>query len=130
MNIKNFLQKHARGLFSELDPRKDLCNRLFIYLIVISFLLRILWIEHPVGGLIFDEKHYVNSARIILGLPHDPNIAERYIGTPAGMDPNSEHPPLAKGIIALSILIFGNNGFGFRIPSVIFGTLSILILYS
>jgi predicted membrane-bound dolichyl-phosphate-mannose-protein mannosyltransferase len=45
------------------------------------------------------------------------------------MDPNHEHPPLAKLMIALSISLVGNNGYGFRLPSVIFGTLSILVLY-
>ncbi len=45
------------------------------------------------------------------------------------MDPNHEHPPLAKLMIAFSMLLIGNNGYGFRLPSVVFGTLSILVLY-
>ncbi|OGD54849.1 hypothetical protein A3K80_01345 [Candidatus Bathyarchaeota archaeon RBG_13_38_9] len=126
MNIKNFFQHNLSGVFSELDPRRDIYNRIFIYLLLVSFILRILWLDRPIDALIFDEKHYVNAVRVILGLPHDP---DRFVDAPAGMDPNSEHPPLAKGIIALSILVFGNNGFGFRIPSVIFGTISILIFY-
>lgn len=36
---------------------------------------------------------------------------------------------MAKLIIALSMTLFGNNEYGFRIPSVVFGTLAILVLY-
>jgi predicted membrane-bound dolichyl-phosphate-mannose-protein mannosyltransferase len=68
----------------------------------------------------------VNVARIILGLPHESDV---YPGAPAGIDPNHEHPPLAKGIIALSMFLIGDNGWGWRIPSVIFGMISILVFY-
>ena len=36
---------------------------------------------------------------------------------------------LAKLLIALSMSIIGDNGWGWRIPSVVFGLLSILVLY-
>jgi dolichyl-phosphate-mannose-protein mannosyltransferase len=68
----------------------------------------------------------VNVARIILGLPHEADV---YPGALSGIDPNHEHPPLAKGIIALSMFLLGDNAWGWRIPSVIFGTASIIIFY-
>ncbi len=68
----------------------------------------------------------MNVARIILGLPHEPDV---YPGATPGIDPNHEHPPLAKGIVALSMFLLGDNGWGWRLPSVIFGTLSIVIFY-
>jgi len=68
----------------------------------------------------------VNVARNILGLEHDPTV---YPNTPPGKDGNHEHPPLAKLLIALSMWILGDNAFGYRIPSVIFGTFSLFIFY-
>ena len=71
-------------------------------------------------------KYYVNVARIILGLPHEPDV---YGGATPGIDPNHEHPPLAKAIIALSMFLIGDNAWGWRIPSVIFGMVSMLVFY-
>ena len=68
----------------------------------------------------------MNVARIILGLPHEADV---YPGATLGIDPNHEHPPLAKGMIALSMFLLGDNAWGWRIPSVIFGTISILVFY-
>jgi hypothetical protein len=31
------------------------------------------------------------------------------------LDPNTEHPPLGKLLIALSVLLFGDNGIAWRI---------------
>jgi len=113
-------------LFDNFDPKKDLYDRIFICLLALGFLLRIIWLDKPEGSLIFDEKYYVNIARIILKLPHDPDV---YEGATLGLDPNQEHPFLAKGIIALSISLLGDNAWGWRIPSVILGTLSIFLFY-
>lgn len=68
----------------------------------------------------------MNVARIILGLPHDPDV---YPGAAPGLDPNLEHPPLAKLIIALSMRLIGDNAYGYRLPSVAFGVASIFLFY-
>jgi dolichyl-phosphate-mannose--protein O-mannosyl transferase len=39
------------------------------------------------------------------------------------------HPPLGKRIISLGIIVFGNNYFGYRIMSLILGTLFLLVIY-
>lgn len=113
-------------LIDNFDPKKDTHDRIFICLLALGFLLKIIWLDKPEGSLIFDEKYYVNIARVILKLPYDPDV---YEGAVLGLDPNREHPFLAKGIIALSISLLGDNAWGWRIPSVIFGTLSIFIFY-
>jgi len=110
----------------EFAPRTDSCDRAFLYLLTLSFILRIAWLDRPLGSLIFDEKYYVNVARIILGRSHDLDV---YPDAVLGVDPNHEHPPLAKLIIAFSMLVFGDNAYGFRLPSVIAGTVSIFIFY-
>ena len=58
----------------------------------------------------FDEVHYLPAARAVLDLEFATNL---------------EHPPLAKQIMALGIWLFGDEPFGWRIMSVLFGTLAL-----
>jgi hypothetical protein len=74
--------------------------------------------------LIFDERYYVNAARVIAGIR--PPAGSPYASTPLGDDPNSEHPQLVKLIIAGSIELFGDDPFAWRVGSLIAGTLAIL----
>jgi 4-amino-4-deoxy-L-arabinose transferase-like glycosyltransferase len=113
----------------------DKYDRYFLVLFVISVILRLLWLDVPDGYgtkglLIFDEYFYVNAARAILGWPQgpDPNSIP-FPGAVAGIDPNPGHPPLAKLLIAGSMLLFGDNAWGWRVPSVVMGSLSILLFY-
>jgi len=73
----------------------------------------------------------VNAARNVLGLPQSLGSEGKppYPDAAKGFDPNHEHPPLAKLMIALSMWLIGNDEYGFRLPSVLFGTLSILVFY-
>ena len=105
--------------------KKNLYDVVFICLSLISLVLRVVWLDKPQGSLIFDEQYYVNVARNILGIPH-PGI---YDYVQFGIDPNPEHPPLAKLMIALSMRVLGDNAWGWRIPSVLFGWLAILLFY-
>jgi len=101
-------------------------------LLLASLLCRLVNINTPGGpnGYVFDEQYYVNAARVILGIPvpvHNP--PNPYVGDPAGIDPNHEHPPLGKVMIAASMRVFGNTPFGWRFPSILMGMLCILLLY-
>lgn len=83
---------------------------------------------HPGQGFVFDEKYYVNAARVIAGAPM--NTTDTYAAaSPAGTDPNAEHPQLGKVLIAASIKVFGDNPVGWRITAVLFGTAALLLLY-
>jgi predicted membrane-bound dolichyl-phosphate-mannose-protein mannosyltransferase len=79
-------------------------------------------------ALIFDEVYYVNAARRIDGIAVPDN--ENYAGDPAGQDPNSEHPQLAKLVIAGAIELFGDGPFAWRIGSLLFGSLAILGMFA
>jgi predicted membrane-bound dolichyl-phosphate-mannose-protein mannosyltransferase len=125
LGLRDLVKRETKDFLSEFDPRTDNNDRVLTYLLVLSFILRFLWLDKP-GALIFDEKYYVNAVRVILGLPQDPLT---FPDAKPGIDPVSGHPPLAKGIIALSMMVLGNNAYGFRVPSVIFGTISIMIFY-
>ncbi len=64
--------------------------------------------------LMFDEQHYVVDARSIL----QGNETVR-----------PEHPPLAKLMIIAGMFLFGDNPFGWRFFSVLFGTFIIVLFY-
>ena len=67
----------------------------------------------PRDRFVFDEAYYVPAAEAMI----------------AGQPANAEHPPLAKALIALSILALGDHGIGWRLPSILAGTLAIVLLY-
>jgi predicted membrane-bound dolichyl-phosphate-mannose-protein mannosyltransferase len=96
-------------------------------LLLSAFALRGAWIDVPPGGLIFDEAYYVNAARVILGWPVE--AGAHYADSPAGLDPNIEHPALGKLLIAGSMLALGDNGLGWRLPSVTAGMIALAALY-
>ncbi len=53
-----------------------------------------------------------------------------YAEAPLHKDPNAEHPQLAKLFIAASIKVLGDNPWGWRIGSVIFGLIAIVAMYA
>lgn len=95
--------------------------------LISALLVRIAWLDLPHGSLIFDEAYYVQAARTLLGWTVP--AGAHYAGSVAGLDPNTEHPPLGKLLMAASMLVFGDNGIGWRIPSVIAGMVSLLAVY-
>jgi predicted membrane-bound dolichyl-phosphate-mannose-protein mannosyltransferase len=89
--------------------------------------VRVIWLWAPQGQLIFDEAYYVNAARVLLS--YDVPAGASYADAALGVDPNAEHPPLGKVLIAASILIFGDSGVGWRLPSVIASLVALAALY-
>ena len=63
----------------------------------------------------FDEVHYVTAARVLIDLSH---VA------------NPEHPLLGKSLIALGMLIFGDNPIGWRAMSTLAGTATVLGVFA
>jgi len=63
---------------------------------------------------VFDEKFYVTDARHILAGEGSARI---------------EHPPLGKLFIASGMLLFGDNPFGWRFFSVLFGAIGSVLFY-
>ncbi|MEM1985521.1 MAG: glycosyltransferase family 39 protein [Nitrososphaeria archaeon] len=66
-----------------------------------------------------DEFKYVSIIQSGYNYPDNQNI-EYYM--------NAEHPPLVKYIIGLSMLLFGDNPLSWKIPGIILGTLTLVIL--
>lgn len=93
---------------------------------LLSLVSRGLWVETP-RALVFDERYYVNAARTILSIPVPPG--QPYLGASPGTDPNVEHPPLGKVLIATGMRVFGDRPLGWRAASLAFGTLAVLAMY-
>jgi dolichyl-phosphate-mannose-protein mannosyltransferase len=130
--ISSKITQPGLGEYLHIDlSLSNLYDKLFIILFLVDIILRLVWLDKPDGALIFDEWYYVNAARVILHLPQSVGsyMQPPYVNVPQGLDPNHEHPPLAKLLIAFSIWLLGDNGYGWRIPSVVFGSVSILAFY-
>ena len=104
---------------------------------LLSLAARVAWIGEPCHDpcrshadhlLVFDEAYYVNAARVIAGIA--PPVDQTYANAPLGDDPNAEHPQLAKVVDAGSIELFGDNPFGWRLPSILLGTAAILGMFA
>ena len=98
-------------------------------LVVIGAALRGFALSESKGSLIGDEAYYVQSARVIVGLPVLATHLHMAVAR-SFVDPNREHPPLAKVIMAEMIRLMGNREVAFRLPSVILGTLTIWLIYA
>src|SRR5436190_24394260 len=86
----------SRAPVGDISP--FLGNLILFLIIAISLLARVAWLSKPDGLLLADEPFYVNAARVLLHT--EPQRAfdttTRYLGSPFGLDPNTEHPPLGK----------------------------------
>lgn len=116
-------------------PRLPLA--LLAALCVLSIGARAAWLGEPCQApcrsasdhvLVFDERYYVNAARVIAG--ERPPSSSPYAGSPLGDDPNAEHPQLVKLIIAGSIELFGDGPFAWRLGSLVAGTLAIIGMFA
>ena len=77
---------------------------------------------------IFDEVYHVPSIRAFS--QNNPAAFDVYAQAPEpGTAYDWLHPPLAKLIQAGSVLVLGDNSFGWRFPSAVFGMLAIAAVY-
>jgi len=100
----------AKQILSSLPGKK---YSAILFLLIIVSILHFSTITNPYE-LIFDEKYYVPAAQSILNGEGSDRI---------------EHPPLGQLIISSGMFLFGDNPFGWRVFSVIFGIAGILIFY-
>jgi dolichyl-phosphate-mannose--protein O-mannosyl transferase len=102
-------------------------KQLLITLLLFSFFFRTFRLATP-ARYIFDEVYHVVTIKA-----YSQNNPAGYEWWHQPPEPNTAydwlHPPLAKLIQATSIKLFGDHSLAWRLPSAIFGTLSILALY-
>jgi dolichyl-phosphate-mannose--protein O-mannosyl transferase len=89
---------------------------------ILTFALSIrLWRLSLPTGYVFDEVYYAKNANSLLSSAVELDAQ--------GQAEFVVHPPFGKWLIAIGIRFFGNEEFGWRFTSAIFGTLSILLFY-
>ena len=81
-----------------------------ILLLLIFKLLLLINLKEP----ILDEKLYLAAAKAYLK---------------GAIDPNFQHPPLGKELLALGLSLFGENTLGLRVIPMFFGLLTIIFTY-
>jgi 4-amino-4-deoxy-L-arabinose transferase-like glycosyltransferase len=125
----DWLELQERKLFAR-DSKQ--IAKVTIFLITVIFLALVLISTvylNPFGkNQNSDEYIYTSSAQYIL----TGHVCSPYTfwSLPAQKLCNLEHPPLVKEVMAVSMLFLGNNMWGARLPSIIFGTLCIpLVAY-
>src|SRR5579859_5085331 len=96
---------------------------LLLGIVFFAFVTRVYRLNYP-PQYMFDEVYHAVTAKLILH--NDPRAFEWWNPPP---EPNTAvdwlHPPLAKYTQAFGMYFFGENSFGWRISSVVFGTLLI-----
>ncbi|HYD35374.1 MAG TPA: phospholipid carrier-dependent glycosyltransferase [Vitreimonas sp.] len=101
---------------------------ILIAILAFAFVTRVYRLDQP-ATYIFDEVYHSVTAKLIAR--NDPRAYEWW--NPP-VEPNTAvdwlHPPLAKYTQALAMLIFGENAFGWRISSVMFGVMVIYAVYA
>jgi dolichyl-phosphate-mannose-protein mannosyltransferase len=83
-------------------------------------------IINEVNRPILDEVYYAGYYPEQQG---DLHYGDAYSIAVLHQDARPEHPPLGKLFIVAGIAILGDNVYGWRVPSVIFGTIGIILLY-
>lgn len=101
-------------------------NSLFFLIILTAFILRIWNLGYP-DNYYFDEVYHAFTAQAYAD--NDPRGYEWWNQAPEGLAYEWLHPPLAKLIQAFSIVLFGDTPFFWRLPSVVFGLGTGILLY-
>lgn len=100
---------------------------LLILILLFTFIVRLIRIDQP-PKYVFDEVYHAFTAKEYL-LGHK-EAWEWWTTPPPGVAYEWTHPPLAKEIMALSMFIFQTTDpWAYRLPGIIFGTLSVYLIY-
>ncbi len=109
----NPMPKMADAEFFEPPPAWERADTISIVCLMAAAAYTRLWNLSNPGDLVFDEIYYVGEGLAYL----------------RGEQFTSSHPPLAKLLIAGSVLIFGDRPFSWRIPNACLGIALIAITY-
>lgn len=119
------LKRAKKFTLKELIPKPKV-KKLVLILLIFTLATRLVGISSPQKEY-FDEVYHAFTARRILA--NDPKAWEWWNTPPEGFAYEWTHPPLAKELMVLGMLVFGENAFGWRIPAALAGTLSVYLVF-
>ncbi|KKU89306.1 MAG: Dolichyl-phosphate-mannose-protein mannosyltransferase family protein [Microgenomates group bacterium GW2011_GWF2_47_9] len=110
---------------------RSFASRFFKNIVLSTILLfalsvRLVNLSYPTQY-IFDEVYHAFTARELLN--NNISAWEWWTTPPPGVAYEWTHPPLAKYFMVAGMLVAGENSLGWRLPSALFGALSVLGLY-
>jgi dolichyl-phosphate-mannose--protein O-mannosyl transferase len=94
------------------------------FIVIFTVVTRLFRLGTP-DTMYFDEVYHAFTA--VRYIHNDPQAYDVYATPPEGFAFEWTHPPLAKLLMAGSMLLFGENAVGWRLSSVLFGSLCILM---
>lgn len=102
-------------------------NLVLAAILLFSLLTRLWRLDYP-KRFMFDEVYHAFTAQAYA--QNDPRGYEWWNPSPVeGTAYEWLHPPLSKLLMATGIVIFGDNSFGWRVFSALFGTACVLLIY-
>ncbi|MBI2600724.1 glycosyltransferase family 39 protein [Candidatus Daviesbacteria bacterium] len=101
---------------------------LIILILMLTAFLRFYRLDYP-KGYVFDEVYHAFTAKEYA--LNNPKAWEWWNTPPSGVAYEWTHPPLAKEIMALSMIIFGSmDSWAWRFPGALLGVLAVLLVYA
>ena len=102
-------------------------NRILFFILVITFLGRVINLDYP-KTYVFDEVYHAFTAKEFVN--GNKEAWGWWTKPPPGVAFEWTHPPLAKEIMAFSMIILHTDGaWAWRIPGIILGVLSVYLTY-
>lgn len=110
----------------KLKMSKKTARTFLVLILSFSFLSRVVFLSQPTDEY-FDEVYHAFTARRMLH--GDPAAWEWWNTPPEGFAYEWTHPPLAKELMVLGMMVFGEGSFGWRVPAAVLGTGAVAFVY-
>lgn len=123
---KKLKRRRKKLSFPKVNVKKKYLKAFLVLVIAFSFFSRLAWLNNP-SKEYFDEVYHAFTARQILHGQQEP--WEWWNTPPEGFAYEWTHPPFAKLAMVGGMFVFGENPFGWRIPGVILGAISVFLIY-
>jgi len=116
----------SRDIFSKIKINSRLSKLILVGVLAFSLITRIYGLGNPKNEY-FDEVYHAFTAKQML---HGNSAAWEWWNTPPeGFAYEWTHPPLAKLFMWGSMTVFGENSFSWRLPGVLLGVGTVLLVY-
>ena len=128
LKLSSFKKKfHKEDSFPKSKLAGKSLSKILLVIIAFSFVTRIAFIGSP-DSEYFDEVYHAFTARAMLD--GDFHAWDWEGDAPEGFAYEWTHPPVAKLGMMAGMLVFGKNPLGWRLPGVLFGVVSVYLIYA